>query len=905
MAHDEMDDRLDEEVRFHIEMQTERNIRMGMTPEEARRQALLQFGGRDRWKKEARDEYHSKPLAGLRKDLVYAARALRQHRAFALTAMLTLALGIGASTAIFSVVNAVLLRPLPYADADRLVLIWGDMRARKVTDFPFSPGNYQDLKNQNTVFQDVAALTPGNQAFTVPGEPPEQVKAMGVTPNLLPVLGARVALGRGFNDADAVAPPPPPRPAPGQTPAHAAPATPLTPPPPPPPTMLILNNGFWRRRFGGDASVVGKSVDLGGQTGIIVGVLAPGFEILFPPNTNIEPNPDILAAMRINFETAPRNNVFMRLVGRLKPGASLVAAGQDVERIAADLSARFPIMKTADTHYRVEPMHEDLVRDVRPAIFALMGAVTFVLLIACANVANLLLVRAAARERELAIRAALGSSPWRIIRQLLAESLLLAGGGAVLGLVLAWAGIKVLIALAPTNLPRLDEVSIDPFVLGFATLAALVAAALFGLVPALRASRPDLADVLRASGRTPGLGGGQLLRNAVVTAEVALSFVLLVGGGLMVRSFIELSGTRPGFDAKGLLTFSVGFRARPSDADRAAYVREMHDRLAAIPGVKAVTAVFPLPLDGTLINSRWGKEDAATDATKFQQANLHIVAPGYFEAMGTKLIAGRTYTEADNRPDFMGIVIDETMAKKAFPRESAVGKRLYIRSRGQEPEWQDVIGVVEHQRHESLVNEGREAIFLTDGFFSHGNVGTWVVRLTCVEGQPCNPSRLAASARKVVADVDPKVPVSDMQPMQALVDKAMTPTRFTLVLIGVFAGVAALLACVGLYGVLSTAVRQRTAEIGVRVAFGATRRSIFGLVIGDGLKLSALGLALGVVAAFWLTRAMTTMLVGVKPTDPLTYVTILALFLVIAALACWIPARRAASLDPTSALRSE
>jgi len=904
MAHDDMDDRLDEEVKFHIEMQTERNIRMGMTPDEARRQALLQFGGRDRWKAEARGEYKSKAFAGVRKDVVYALRSLRQHRAFALTAMLTLALGIGASTAIFSVVNAVLLRPLPYADADRLVLIWGDMRARKVNDFPFSPGNYQDLKNQNTVFQDVAALTPGNQALTVPGEPPEQVKAMGVTPNLLPVLGARVAIGRGFTDADAVAPPPPPpppQPAPGQPPAAAQAA----PPPPRPPAMIILNHAYWQRRFGSDPKVVGTTVDVGGGPATIVGVLAPGFEVLFPPNTNIEPNPDIVAAMRINYETAPRNNVFMRLVGRLKPGVTMVAAGQDVERIAADLSARFPIMKTADTHYRVEPMHEDLVKDVRPAIFALMGAVTFVLLIACANVANLLLVRAAARERELAIRAALGSSPWRIVRQLLSESVVLAIGGALLGLALAWAGIKLLIALAPTNLPRLGDVTIDPWVLGFATLSALVAAALFGVVPALRASRPDLADVLRASGRTPGLGGGRLLRNGVVIAEVALSFVLLIGGGLMVRSFIALARTNPGFDSRGLLTFNVPLRGGRNQDENAAYVRQLHDRLAALPGVKSATAVFPLPLTGIQINSRWGKEEAATDPTKFQQANLHIVAPGYFEAMGTRLIAGRTYTEADNRGDFMGIVIDETMAKKAFPGESAIGKRLYIRSRGNEPEWHEVIGVVEHQRHESLTSEGREAIFLTDGFFGHANVNYWAVRLNCVVGQTCDPTRLAPQVRKVVNDFDPKVPISEIRSMQAIVDKAMTPTRFALVLIGIFAGVAALLACVGLYGVLSTAVRQRTAEIGVRMAFGATNRKIFGLVIGDGMKLSVVGLVVGLVAAFWLTRAMTTMLVGVQPTDPLTFAAILVLFLVIAVVACWIPARRAASLDPTSALRAE
>ena len=894
-----MDDRLDEEVKFHIDMQTERNIRMGMTPEEARRQALLQFGGRERWKAEAREEYRGKPFDGLRKDFIFALRSMRQHRGFALTALLTLALGIGTSTAIFSVVNAVLLRPLPYRAADRLTLVWGDMRARKVNDFPFSPGNYKDLREQNTVFEDVAALTPGNQPIIVPGDQPEQVSLTGVTPNFLKVLGARVAVGRDFTDGDAVAPPPPPQPRPGQ-------AAPATPPPPPPPFMLILNHGYWQRRFGGEASIVGKSIDVGGGgTGIIVGVLAPGFEILFPPNTNIDPNPDMLGALRINYETAPRNNVFMRLVARLKPGATLAAANHDVERIAADLAQRFPIMKQADTHYRVEKMHEDMVKDVRPAIFALMGAVTFVLLIACANVANLLLVRAAARERELAIRAALGSSPWRIVRQLLSESIVLAVGGALVGLLLAWAGIKVLVALAPANLPRLDAVAIDPVVLAFATLAALIAAALFGIVPALRASRPDLADVLRASGRTPGLGGGKLLRNGVVMAEVALSFVLLIGGGLMVRSFIALSRTSPGFDSRGVLTFTANLRGGPAADTRAAGLRELREKLQAIPGVKAATAVFPLPLNGQIINSRWGKEEAATDPTKFQQANLHIVLPGYFEAMGTRLIAGRTYTEADNRPDNMGIVIDETLARKAFRGQSAIGKRLYIRSRGQEPEWHDVIGVVEHQRHESLANEGREAIFLTDGFFQHGAVGNWAVRVNCAPGQSCDPTRIASNVRKVITDIDPKVAIAEMKPLQALVDRAMTPTRFALVLIGVFAAVAAVLACVGLYGVLASAVRQRTAEIGVRMAFGASQRKIFGLVIGDGMKLSGVGLVVGLIASFWLTRAMTTMLVGVRPTDPVTYASILTLFLIIAVLACWIPARRAASLDPASALRSE
>jgi predicted permease len=896
MARDDMDERLDEEVRFHVDMETERNVLLGMTAEEARRQALLEFGGRERWKSEAREQYRAGVFAGIKKDFVFAARSLRQHRAFAATAVLTLALGIGASTAIFSVVNAVLLRPLPYEGADRLVLLWGDLRARNVNDFPFSAPIYKELKEQASSFADIAGLNPFQLGIQIDADPPEQVRALGVTPNLLSVLGTRVLYGRDFTPDDATAPPPPPAAQPGVQPRPA----------PQPPAMMILNHGFWLRRFGGDAGVVGRSIDVGGQTGVIVGVLGPGFEVLFPPNTNIESHPDVLVANRIDYATAPRLNVFLRLVGRLAPGATLATARNEVERVAATMREQTPIMKSADWHFRVEPMHDDLVRDVRPAIVALMGAVTFVLLIACANVANLQLVRAAARERELAVRAALGSSPWWIVRQLVVESLVLSLTGALLALALAYGGIRLLLALAPANLPRLDAVSIDLTVLGFATLAAVLAAGLFGVLPAVRASRPQLASVLRASGRSPGLGGGGLLRNGVVVAEVALSFVLLVGGGLMVRSFVELSRVSPGYDARGVLTFQVGGRNDRTPREVETFQRQLGERLRAIPGVEAATAVFPLPLDGQLFNARWGKEDAVSDPSRFQQANVHVMLPGYFQAMGTRIIAGRALAAADNDSASHAVVIDDLLAARAFPGESPVGKRLFIRTaRAAQPEWLDVVGVVEHQRHEGLATARREAIFVTDGFFNHGFAGNWAVRVRCEPDQPCDPTRLAAQARAVVRELDPRLAVSRMQPFADLVDRAMTPTRFALVMIGIFAGVAAVLACIGLYGVLSTAVRQRTAEIGVRVALGATRQSVFGLVIGHGMKLSAIGLAIGLAGAYWLTRSLTSMLVGVSPTDVATYSVILLLFVAITLLACAVPARRAARLDPANALRAE
>jgi putative ABC transport system permease protein len=544
-------------------------------------------------------------------------------------------------------------------------------------------------------------------------------------------------------------------------------------------------------------------------------------------------------------------------------------------------------------------MHEDLVAGVRPAITALTGAVFFVLLIACANVANLLLVRASARERELAVRAALGSSPWGLVRQMLAESLVLAGGAALLGLGLAWAGIKLLVYLAPENLPRLDDISIDPWVLIFAVLAAVLSAGVFGAVPSIRASRPDLAELLRAGGRTPGLRGGKLLRNGVVMAEVALSFVLLIGCGLMVRSFVELQRTNPGYEPRNMLTFEAGNPFAQSDEARAVYQRRLRERLLGLPGVQAVTAANPLPLDGGISNSRWGPESAAGDPSKFQQANAHFVLPGYFEAMRTQLIAGRVYTEADNRDSAKVIVIDRILAEKAFPGQSAIGKRLLVRIRSPEPELLEVIGVVGHQRHETLAADGRQTIFFTDGFVGHGAASRWAVRTSG------DPVQLAPAVRAVVAEIEPRVPVSDIQLMQALVDRAMGPTRFALALIGVFAIIAAVLAAVGLYGVLSTTVRQRTAEIGVRMAFGAPHRSIFGLMIGEGLKLSAAGIAFGLLAAYLLTRVMSTMLVGVGATDPLTFGAIVFLFFVIAGVASWLPARRAAGLEPTIALREE
>ena len=824
-------------------------------------------------------------------DLRHALRGLRNAPGFTATAIGTIALGIGATTAIFSVVNAVLLRPLPYADAGRLALVTSDMVARNVMDFPLPPGDLPDLREQGTLFQEVAAVSvTGRIPLMGDGNDPEQVSGVAATPNLFSVLGLRTVLGRGFVESDGTPLPPPP-----DLPAGVA-------PPAPPPGTVVLSHAFWQRRYGGDPTVVGRVIRLGGGSSEIVGVLAPDAELLLPPNLNVERRPDVIQALRIDWSTASRINVFLRFIGRLQSGVTVPQAQAQVDGIVADLRQRFPIKETAGVRWRVEPMHQYLVAGVRPGILTLMGAVGFVLLIACANVANLLLVRAGQRERELVVRAAMGASRGDLVRQMLVESLVLGGGGAVLGVGLALWGLVILRAVAPATLPRIDEAGVDASAVNASTLAALAASVAFGLVPALRASRPEAGAALRSASRTAGLSEGRRLRSAVVVAEVALSFVLLVGSGLMIRSFIALQQVDPGYDPRGLLTFQVqaaGPLRLQQPEQRAAFARQLKARLEALPGVDAVTAVGPLPLDGTVANSRWGTEAAAADPSLFQQANIHVVLPGYFETFRTRLIEGRTFTDADNHPERVGVVVDRILAQKAFPGRSAVGQRLYVRSRGNEAEYLDIIGVVDHQRHASLSVEGPEAIFVTDGFFQFGGANRWVVRTAG------DPTALGPQVRAAVAEVAPGVPVAQLQPMTALIEQAMAPTRFALTLIGIFAGVAAALAAVGLYGVLSTAVRQRTAEIGIRMTFGASRNSIVQMIVGHGLRLSAAGIGIGLVGALALTRVMQSLLVGVAPTDPITFVTIAVFFLGVAALACWLPALRAGGLDPNVVLREE
>src|SRR6266478_4596548 len=735
------------------------------------------------------------------RELGFAGRTLRKSPIFALTAALTIALGVGASTAIFSVTNAVLLRPLPYKDPDRLVIACSDLRNRNVRDFPFSNANFIDLREgTKNVFQDLAGVFTDRNVQQREDGTPEQVRSAVVTTNFFRLVGARIALGRDFTEADGIPQPTPP--AGGAQPGAQA--------PPPLPAMAILSYEYFQRRYGLNPAILGHAMFTNGQfSPQVIGVLAPRFQLYFPPASNEESAPEVWIANRLGYDAADRNGVSIRAVGRLKNDVSLEQAQAAADIVAADGRKNFLIEGTAGYAIRLEPMRRHLVSEVRPAILALMGAVIFLLLIACANVANLLLVRASLRERELAVRAAIGASWWQLARQMLAEAFLLAALGAMGGLALAWLGIHELLVIAPENLPRLDTIRIDSVVLAFTVVAGLVAAAIFGLASAWRAARPDVMNVLRGTSRNEGLASGGPLRMLVVVVEVALSFVLLIGSGLMFRSFLELQRIDPGFDPHGLLTFQVlGNRGGNKPEERTAFMYQIQERLRAITGVQSVAASFPFPLAGGFSPIRWGTEEALSDPGKFQAVDFQIVLPGYFESMRTPLIAGRTFTDADNVPGRNLVVIDQLLADKAFPHQSAVGKRILIRIRTPEAEWVDVIGVVAHQRDESLADRGREQVYFTDAFVGSGAARQWAIRTAG------DPSKYGSDVRAAVKAVDSHLLITEMQPVETLLERAQAGTRFSLLLIGVFAVIAALLAGVGLYGVLSTVVRQRTAEIG-------------------------------------------------------------------------------------------
>jgi putative ABC transport system permease protein len=868
-----------DEFRFHLEVRTEDLIRSGLSRPEAMRRASIEFGGIENYKERCREARGHTIWDNLRADFRYAARTFAASRGFALTAVLTLALGIGASTAIFSVTNAVLLQPLPYRDAGRLVLVFWESSFGNIRNLTYSNADFLDLQaGTHEIFEDFGGVA-SLRAF-VPREDgsTEQVGKAMVTTNFFRLMGARIALGRDFIDSDAV-------------PQPAEPGVLI-----PPGSAAILSYEYWQRHYGGSTSVLGQEIVGAGQPGPrIVGVLAPGFKLYFPPAARVDEAPDFWVANNIGYDAAHRNLLAAGAIGRLKNGIGLAQAQLRLDALRPQIrrSSFDPAAPLS-----LEPMREYLVDDVRTAILSLMGAVVFLLLIACANVANLLLVRSSLRQRELAVRSALGGSRRRLVSQMLTEALVLSGLGTAVGIALAWAAIRGFLAIAPANLPRAGSAGIDWRVLLFAAAAGLASVAVFGVMPALRAARPDLIRTLRARGRNPALGGGQFLRSGVAIAEVALSFVLLVGSGLMFRTFVVLRHVDPGYDPHGLLTFFVtkdwSFTRQQG---RIELLREIQARLSAIPGVESATATLMLPLGGGPRPKLPPSAAPRSTVARAEDSDMQQVMPGYFETLRTPLLAGRTFTAEDNAPGRNLAVIDQQFAASAFPNGSPIGQRIELPGPGVRSV--EVIGVVGHQRLGSLSDPGRGIVYFSDGFWGIGVSRYWMLRTAG------DPAKYAAAVRAELAKLDRGLVISKVQPMDALVDQDQSGTRLSLLLLGTFAAIALLLAGVGLYAVLSTVVRQRTAEIGVRMALGAEPAWIFRMVVGQGLRLTAAGLAMGLMASLALTRLIAAMLVGVRATDPSTFAAMTVLFLLVAAIASWVPAARAASLDANAALREE
>ncbi len=604
-------------------------------------------------------------MGSLIEDIRYALRGMRKSPGFTTIALVTLALGIGANTAVFSVVQAVLLRPLPYEEPERLVVIWGNLVNRDQPKFPVSPFDLRDYREQATLFEGFTGVRTFQRTLVGGGAQPEQIQVADVTPNFSSLLGVLPILGRAFEDSDAV-----------PIGSGGDPATLLNP--------VLLDHSLWQRRFGSDPTVIGQTVEIAGNTVEIVGVMPPGTQLLLGPNSGVATEVDAWMTPRINLETwGGRRQVTWRVIARLKPGVTVGQAQAEMDGIANRIRQEESVFETAGYRLDVFPMIENLTADIRPAVMALLGAVGFVLLIACANVGNLMLVRASNREREIAIRAALGGRRRRLLRQLLVESTVLGLTGGALGLLLAYGGMELLLALKPANLPRVEAVAVDGNVLGFTLLASLAAAIIFGTIPAMQASKPRLVESLKDGGRIAALSSQRIFRNGLIVTEIALSVVLLVGAGLMVRSFIALERVDPGYDPVNVLTFEVSTQGgRYNQAGRIEFNRLFRERAAGIPGVTSVSAAFPLPLQGNPFTGRYGPTEALTDETLFGQADYRILEPGYFETMKTRLLAGRVFDQSDFTDSAEVTVIDETLARILWPGVSAVGQRLVARTAG-------------------------------------------------------------------------------------------------------------------------------------------------------------------------------------------------------------------------------
>jgi putative ABC transport system permease protein len=802
-----------------------------------------------------------------RQDVSYGARMLARSPAFTAVAVLTLALGIGANTAIFSVINAVLLRALPYEEADRLVFLteW----SQQVPEMSFSVANLKDLRDQTSLFESLVGYNGAN--FILSGEGPEAERVNGrqVTSGLAATLRKTPVLGRAFNADDDK---------PGA------------------PAVAMLSEGYWDRRFGRDPGVIGRPLNLSGEPFTVVGVMPKTLHgswktvDVFTPLLRLED--------KIGGEKRRGSHPGIYVIARLKPGVTEDRARTEVKALAARLAEQHPD-SSARQSMTLESLHKSFVGDLRPALMLLLGAVAFVLLIACGNVANLLLARAASRQKEIAVRRALGAPRGRLLRQLLTESVLLAALGAILGVVLAYWGVRGLVASLPANVPRADEIRVDGTVLAFTGALALFTGLLFGIAPAWKMSTGGLQGALRDEGRGTAGPAHQRLRNALVVTEIALALILLVGAGLLVRSFVRVLDADAGFRPERVLTASLPLPAArfPEPAQRAAFVRRVVERLQSVPGVQVASAGFPLLGGWQSSFTLEGRPEPPPGQAP--SADITRVTPDYFRAMGVRVQQGRVFSERDTAEAPPVAVVDETFARAQFPGQSPLGQRLrFGSSRDKDPDvkWLEIVGVVGHVKNYGVDQESRVEVYLP---YEQSPLTT----TTLIVRAENDPAALAAGVREAVKAVDPEIPVYAMRSLPDIVSERTAERRLAVVLISVFAAVALLLAAVGIYGVMSYAVAQRTQEIGIRMALGAERRDILRMVLRHGSLMAALGVAIGIAVALVLARLITSLLFQVSATDPPTFSVVPVALAAVALVACYIPARRATRVDPLVALR--
>ena len=797
-------------------------------------------------------------------DLRHGGRVLLASPAFTLAAIAALTIGIGANTAIFAVVNTLLIQPLPYKNPDRLAIVWEHNLPRDKRNNVVSPGNYLHWREMNSVFTEMSIVSMTfRAAYTGDGEP-EEVKQQVVNATLFPMLGVNAAVGRVF------------------TPEEDRPNS---------SRFVLLSDRFWRRRFAADPNVINRSIRLSGNLFTVVGVMPPGFSIL-------DKNVDLWVPPGFTAESRTPQGRWTMVIARLKDGVTFTQAQGDMTRVASQLSAMFPDFDTGWTA-RVVSLKEQLTGDVRPALLVLLGAVGFVLLIACANVANLLLARATTRHRELAVRAALGADRARLIRQLLSESLLLSLVGGTAGLGLAWWGLKLLRTSVAAMLPiqRLEFVGINGWVLLFAGAAALGSGLLFGVIPAFTAAGISLTDALREGGRTGTGHRGRRVRQGLVIIEMALALVLLVGAGLLVRSFQSLMRVNPGFDPSGTLTMRVTLPISSRDTQIITFFDRLFERIGTLPGVQDAGGVSFLPLNGLGSATSFSIEGAEKPRAGDEPVSEVMVATrDYFRAMGIPLLRGRLFDGRDTAPNTRRVIVSETLVKKYFGNRDPIGQRIVLSWYNEGPD--EIIGVVGDVHSVSLELEPRGATYLPPARFAYPF-------MTVVVKTSTGDVSLTKSIVSAVHELDPSVPASEIRPMSEVMEISTAQRRLTMALLMIFSVVALLLASVGIYGVISYSVTQRTQEIGIRMALGAQRRDLLRMVVGNAMVLAVLGVALGAAGAFTLTRLMRKLLFNVEPQDPLTFIAVAVLLVCVAALASYVPGRRATRVDPVVALRAE